>query len=169
MLDAIDGSILNIDFSLISANGKAEELKELQADGAGGASWGSENGCASITTRIARQEGVARISGHHDYPAPVRLFVNMQAISDAASFRSLVGFIRFKDLTLSIQGDSRLGTTIDPQQRTVKLCSDPRGQKTVDWAIDLRSGSMDEIRDALQSVLAPLVDASGKVIGFSKK
>lgn len=162
------GPALNIDLSLISANGEPKKLKRLTSDAAGGATWGSESGCAAINTRIITERGLVRIEGHHDCPSPVRMCVAIQTLA-TASFRSLPGVIEFKDLAFSIQGDSRLGTHFDPQRRTVKLCSDPRGQKVSDWAIDLRSGTLDEIRDALQGAQAPLLDAAGKVIGYSKK
>ncbi|MEF8710877.1 MAG: hypothetical protein V5B38_19385 [Candidatus Accumulibacter propinquus] len=164
----LSGPVLNIDLTLIGANGKQEKLERMKSDRVEDAQWKSGFRCTSIGTRIRKQRDLIRISGHHDCQVAVRMCIDIQSLIAPTAFRSLAGVIEFKDWALSIQGDARLGASVQPQRRAVRLCSDPRGQPTADWAIDLRSGSMDEIRDVLQNVQAPLVDATGRIIGYSK-
>lgn len=163
------GKLLEIRYFLETTPGRVQRFNLIRQDTAESATWKIDDACGSVSTRMAHgQEGV-RISGAYDCVQPVRMCVEMQAAGDAASLpSSMVGLIRFKDVTLSVQGDYRLGAIIDSQKRLVKLCSNPRGQETGAWAIDLRSGSFDEVRDALLGIQAPISDFSGKTIGYAK-
>lgn len=164
------GSLLNINFELLNPDGGATKLASKTSSGDGDASWeGAGTTCRAIATRLSAQNGVIRLGGRHDCASPVRLCIAMQSPQPDATVLGSVAVIRTRGLALSIVGDSRLGTQIDPGRKSVRLCTDPKRLRTAEWAIELRSGSIDAIRDSLQAMPAPLLDSSGKVIGYAKK
>jgi hypothetical protein len=164
------GTVLKVNLELIPPDGTAQKLKSRTSSGVGKASWNAPGlACSAISTRISRENDTVRLSGHHDCAAPVRLCVDIQTPLPEASFLNNVAVIQTKSLTMAIMGDSRLGTQIDLARKAVRLCSDPKGLNSAEWTIDLRSGSSDQIRDVLQGLPAPLVDSTGKSIGYSKK
>jgi len=163
------GIRLKLEFLVATATGRLERLTPSRNDHSGGATWLAETVCRSITTTFGRERTVARISGAHDCPEPVRFCVDVHAVGAGVSFpSSSLGLIRFKDLAVSVQGNSALGATVDAPRRQIRLCSDPKGQNVSSWTIEIRSGSFEEVKAALLAQKAPIADAEGRTIGYAK-
>lgn len=174
-LDAIQcstpatGTLLTLNLEMLPRDGQTKTLKSPRTGGVGDASWDAGEICKSVVTSLSSESGSVRVSGRHDCATPIRMCLNIQTPQEGASFLSNVAVIQVHNIAIAIMGDYRLATNIDPARKLVRLCSDPKGLTSGEWTIDLLSGSMNEIRDSVQRMPAPILDSAGRVIGYSKK
>lgn len=118
---------------------------------------------------ISGESNAFGISSRGVCTSPARMCVNVGFIGTDLVFKNQLAVVRSGDYFVGIQSDQRLGTEVDQVGKKIRFCTNPVLQRDVGWSMDVFSGSESYVKSRLQSINAPIFDAQGKNVGYSKK
>lgn len=117
---------------------------------------------------ISGESGAVGISSYGSCISPARMCVNMNFSGTDLIFKNQLAVVRSGDYFVGIQSDQRLGTEVDQVGKKIRFCTNPVLQRDIGWSMYVFSGAESYVKSGLQSISAPIFDAQGQRVGYSK-